>query len=105
MAGLFTVYHLCYICIAMLAIRLPDDVEKRLDDLARRTGRTKTFYAREAILDHLNEIENLYLAGRTPQAPRSRPSVASSFVSRWQGRFQPAAKSDARYTALEKKYL
>ena len=105
MAGLFTARHPCYICIAMLAIRLPDDVEKRLDDLARRTGRTKTFYAREAILDHLNEIENLYLAGKIQQTPRARHAGASSFVSRWQGRFQPAAKSDARYTALEKKYL
>jgi RHH-type rel operon transcriptional repressor/antitoxin RelB len=104
MAGLFTARHLCYICIAMLAIRLPDDVEKRLDDLARRTGRTKTFYAREAILGHLNEIENLYLAGKPQQPLRARRSGAS-FVSRWQGHFQPAAKSDARYTALEKKYL
>ena len=35
----------------MLAIRLPTDIEERLDRLARATGRTKTFYAREAILD------------------------------------------------------
>jgi len=89
----------------MLAIRLPEDIEKRLDDLARRTGRTRTFYAREAILGHLNEIENLYLAGKIQQAPRVRRSGASSFVSRWQGHFQPAAKSDVRYHALEKKYL
>jgi len=46
----------------MLAIRLPEEVEKRLDDLARRTGRTKTFYAREAILEHLDDLEDLYLA-------------------------------------------
>jgi RHH-type rel operon transcriptional repressor/antitoxin RelB len=92
----------------MLAIRLPEEIEKRLDSLARRTGRTKTFYAREAILGHLNEIENLYLAERTTrpqQEPRARNSGASSFVSRWQGRFQPAAKSDERYRALQKKYL
>lgn len=49
----------------MLAIRLPDDIEKRLDALARRTGRTKTFYAREAILQHLDELEDAYLAQRT----------------------------------------
>jgi RHH-type rel operon transcriptional repressor/antitoxin RelB len=30
--------------------------------LARRTGRTKTFYVREAILEHLEDIEDLYLA-------------------------------------------
>jgi RHH-type rel operon transcriptional repressor/antitoxin RelB len=46
----------------MLAIRLPDEIEKRLDALARRTGRTKTFYAREAIVEHLDDLEDLYLA-------------------------------------------
>jgi RHH-type rel operon transcriptional repressor/antitoxin RelB len=46
----------------MLAIRLPADVERRLDALAKATGRTKTFYAREAILEHLDDLEDLYLA-------------------------------------------
>jgi RHH-type rel operon transcriptional repressor/antitoxin RelB len=48
----------------MLAIRLPADVENRLEELARATGRTKTFYAREAILEHLDDLEDLYLAGQ-----------------------------------------
>lgn len=46
----------------MLAIRLPAEVESRLDALAKATGRTKTFYAREAILEHLDDLEDLYLA-------------------------------------------
>ena len=46
----------------MLAIRLPAEVERRLDALAKATGRTKTFYAREAILEHLDDLEDLYLA-------------------------------------------
>lgn len=46
----------------MLAIRLPSEVETRLDVLAKATGRTKTFYAREAILEHLEDLEDLYLA-------------------------------------------
>lgn len=46
----------------MLAIRLPAEVESRLEALAQTTGRTKTFYAREAILKHLNDLEDLYLA-------------------------------------------
>ena len=46
----------------MLAIRLPADIENRLDVLAKATGRTKTFYAREAILEHLDDLEDLYLA-------------------------------------------
>ena len=46
----------------MLAIRLPEDVENRLGALAKRTGRSKTFYAREAILEHLETLEDIYLA-------------------------------------------
>ena len=46
----------------MLAIRLPAEIEERLDRLAKATGRTKTFYAREAILEHLDDLEELYLA-------------------------------------------
>jgi RHH-type rel operon transcriptional repressor/antitoxin RelB len=55
----------------MLAIRLPDTVEKRLDRLAKRTGRTKTYYAREAILQHLDELEDIYLAEKRLEAVRS----------------------------------
>ena len=46
----------------MLAIRLPEDIELRLGALAKKTGRTKTFYAREAILEYLDDLEDLYLA-------------------------------------------
>lgn len=46
----------------MLAIRLPAEVESRLDALAKRTGRTKSFYARQAIIEHIEELEDLYLA-------------------------------------------
>ena len=46
----------------MLALRLPDDIERRLEELARKTGRTKSFYAREAILRHIEDLEDGYLA-------------------------------------------
>ena len=46
----------------MLAIRLDDEIEKRLARLAEKTGRTKTFYARAAILAHLDDLEDFYLA-------------------------------------------
>ena len=55
----------------MLAIRLPESIEKRLEKLARRTGRTKTYYVREAILQHLEEIEDVYLAERALERIRS----------------------------------
>ena len=56
----------------MLAIRLPEEIEKRLTDLAAKTGRTKTFYAREAILEHLDEIEDKYLAINRLENPGKR---------------------------------
>lgn len=46
----------------MLAVRLPPDVENRLDALAKATGRTKSFYVRQAIVEHLDDLEDLYLA-------------------------------------------
>lgn len=46
----------------MLAVRLPNDIEMRLSALAASTGRTKTFYAREAIVEYIDDLEDLYLA-------------------------------------------
>lgn len=51
----------------MLAIRLPPEIEARLEKLAKETGRTKTFYAREAILEHIEDLEDYYLAARVSQ--------------------------------------
>lgn len=44
------------------SIRLPDDIGQRLDDLARYTGRSKTFYILEAIREHLDDLEDIYMA-------------------------------------------
>lgn len=46
----------------MLAIRLPAEIEERLSELARRTGRTKTYYAKQAILQYMDDLEDTYLA-------------------------------------------
>ena len=53
----------------MLAIRLDPDIENRLERLAKMTGRTKTFYAREAILAHLEDLEDVYLASKRLEQP------------------------------------
>jgi len=62
----------------MLAIRLQEEIEARLDNLARRTGRSKTFYAREAILEHLDDLEDLYLAEQVVHRVRSGEERVSS---------------------------
>ena len=61
-----------------LSIRLPGDVEDRLKTLAAKTGRTKSFYITEAICEHIEDLEDVYLAearmidiraGRTKTVP------------------------------------
>lgn len=56
----------------MLAIKLPKEIENRLAELAAKTGRTKTYYVREAILEHLDELEEKYLAIERLEKPGKR---------------------------------
>jgi RHH-type rel operon transcriptional repressor/antitoxin RelB len=60
---------------AMLALRLPPEIEKRLEELAAKTGRTKSFYARQAILAYLDELEDAYLASERLRARGERISL------------------------------
>lgn len=59
----------------MIAVRLPDDIEKRLNLLAKKTGRTKTYYIREAVIDHLEELEDIYLSLDRLEKPAKRWSL------------------------------
>ncbi|MGO9022580.1 MAG: DUF6290 family protein [Syntrophobacteraceae bacterium] len=52
------------------SIRLPDDIERRLDFLALQTGRTKAFYIREMILEKIDDIEDYYLAANVQERVR-----------------------------------
>ena len=53
----------------MLALRLAPEIEQRLNRLAKKTGRTKSYYAREAILEHLGDLEDIYLAKQRLERP------------------------------------
>ena len=59
----------------MLALRLPPEIEKRLSEIAKKTGRTKSFYAREAILTHLENLEDAYLARKALEEGGERTSL------------------------------
>lgn len=48
--------------MSAVSIRLPDDVSIRLQELVQLTGRSKTFYMIEAIREHLDDLEDLYIA-------------------------------------------
>jgi RHH-type transcriptional regulator, rel operon repressor / antitoxin RelB len=59
----------------MITVRLPKEIEDRLTALAKATGRTKTFYVRQAILEHIEDMEDLLIAEKRwedLQAGRSR---------------------------------
>ncbi len=59
----------------MLTLRLPPEIEKRLEDLAAKTGRTKSFYAREAILAQLDDFEDVSIARQRLAAGGARVSL------------------------------
>lgn len=44
------------------AVRLPDETFERLQELSKQTGRTTTYYIREAIQEHLDDLEDIYLS-------------------------------------------
>jgi RHH-type transcriptional regulator, rel operon repressor / antitoxin RelB len=67
----------------MLAIRLPEPIEARLARLASETGLTKTALAREAILEHLDDLEDLYLA--QARARKNRKTIPLEEVERTLG--------------------
>jgi RHH-type transcriptional regulator, rel operon repressor / antitoxin RelB len=70
----------------MLAIRLPEKIEKRLDRLAKRTGRTKTYYVREAILQHLEDLEDIYYAEKALadiRSGRTKPIPLEKIMRRY----------------------
>lgn len=46
----------------MFAIRLDTETEKRLNFLAAQTHRTKSFYVKQALLEYLDDLEDIYLA-------------------------------------------
>ena len=60
------------------AIRLPDETYNRLQTLAARTGRTATFYIKEAIEEHLTDLEDLYLAQKISERIKSGESNSFS---------------------------
>jgi len=59
----------------MISVRLPKDIEKRLDYLAKETGRTKTYYVKEALVEHIDDLEDAYLALSRLEKPTKQWSL------------------------------
>lgn len=63
-----------------ISLRLPADVEERLTRLAALTGRSKTFYAVEAICEYLDDLEDVFLAERELEEIRAGRSETVPLV-------------------------
>ena len=61
-----------------VSLRLPSDLNQRLNHLAEQTGRSKTFYMLEAIKQHLDDLEDLYLAEQRLLDVRAGRSITHS---------------------------
>lgn len=46
----------------MLAVRLPEDLEARLNKVVKESGRSKSWFARQAIADRIADWEDLVIA-------------------------------------------
>ena len=60
----------------MLSVRLEPEIMERLNLLADKTGRTKSFYAREAILRYLEDMEDTFIAIERLETPAKRWTLA-----------------------------
>ncbi len=67
----------------MLSIRLPDDIEARLNALAEATGRSKSYYAREAILEKIDDLEDVYIAEKRLEDIRAGRDKVISSADMW----------------------
>ena len=62
----------------VLSVRLPDDIKNRLDALAASTGRSAAFYVREAVAEHLSDLEYAYTLRAEAEAVRRGDLPATS---------------------------
>ena len=72
--------------MAAVSLRLPDDVSRRLQRLVDLTGRSKSFYMVEAICEHIDDLEDLYLAEQRLAAHlegKSRSSPLEDVMKRY----------------------
>lgn len=70
----------------MIAITLPPEIEKRLDQLEKATGRAKMSLVEEAIIEYLGDLEDLYLAEeelRNIREGRSSTTPLSEVMKRY----------------------
>ena len=66
----------------MLAIRLDPELESRLAAVAKRTGRTKSYYAREALREKIEELEDIALLEEALRDPDTGSRISHAQMRR-----------------------
>ena len=69
----------------MLSVRLPGDIEKRLDALANATGRSKSYYVRAAVMAKLEDMEDIYMAEAVMERLASGEEKVLTSEEFWRG--------------------
>jgi RHH-type rel operon transcriptional repressor/antitoxin RelB len=67
---------------ATLAVRLPKQLADELDELARETGRSKSYYARRAIIEFLEDRADYLHAVAVLERERGQPNLALEQVKK-----------------------
>ncbi len=67
----------------MLSIRLPEEIDVRLERLAEEAGQTKSDYVREAILEKIEQMEDLHLAEQVLERLRNGEERVVSSEEMW----------------------
>jgi RHH-type rel operon transcriptional repressor/antitoxin RelB len=67
------------------AVRLSDKTYQRVQALSEQTGRTATYYIREAIETHLDDLEDIYLAEQALERLRRGEDEVVSEEAFWRG--------------------
>ena len=68
-----------------MSVRMPIEIFQRLESLAKKTGRTPTYYLRESVEEHIEDLEDLYLAEHVLKTIRSGEEAVLSNEEFWHG--------------------
>jgi RHH-type transcriptional regulator, rel operon repressor / antitoxin RelB len=68
-----------------MSVRVPTEIFKRLEFLSKKTEKTSAFYLREAIEEHLDDLEDIYLAEHSLKRLQQRQEYILSNEEFWRG--------------------
>ncbi len=68
-----------------MSVRMPVEIFSRLELLAEKTGRTPTYYLRESVEEHLDDLEDVYLSEQVLENVRSKQESVLSNEEFWHG--------------------